>query len=103
MTLHLLYELPKPINRELKENVPGLTEEEQRIITTQIRKNSSVIQGLIRKIDLFTNFEKIPDHEKFILEIRSKLELLMQENDTFRKVLWRHFQADTDYLEGDEG
>lgn len=102
MTLHLLYELPKPVNRELKETLPSLTEEEQRIIRTQIRRNSSIIQGLIRKIDLFANFEKIPEREKFLLEIRSKLELLMQENDTFRKVLWKHFQTDIDFAEGDE-
>ena len=102
MTLHLLYELPKPVNREMKENLPGLTEEEQRIITSQIRRNSTVIQGLIKKIDLFMNFEKVPSQESFILEIRSKLELLMQENDTFRKVLWKHFQLD-DGSEGDEG
>ncbi len=101
MPLHLLYELPKPVNRELKANVPNLTEEERRIITTQIRRNSTVIQGLIRKIDLFMNLEKIPDQEKFILEIRTKLELLMQENDTFRQVLWRHFQLEPD-AEGEE-
>lgn len=101
MTLHLLYELPKPVNRELKENAPGLTEEEQRIIKTQIRRNSTVIQGLIKKIDLFMNFEKVPEREQFVLEIRSKLELLMQENDTFRKVLCKHFQFDLD-SEGDE-
>ena len=101
MSLHLLYELPKPVNRELRENLPGLTEEEQRIITSQIRRNSTVIQGLIKKIDLFMNFEKVPSQEKFILEIRSRLELLMQENDTFRKVLWKHFQLD-ESSEGDE-
>lgn len=101
MTLHLGYELPKPVKRELKENIPQLTEEEQRIITTQIRRNSSVIQGLIRKIDLYMNLEKVPEQESFILEIRSKLALLMQENDTFRKVLWRHFQAESDF-EGEE-
>ena len=96
MSLHFLYDLPKPVNRELKEYVPGLTEEEERIIKTQVRRNSSVIQGLIRKLDLFANFEKVPEQEKFILEIRSKLEILMQENDTFRKVLWKHFQFGTD-------
>ena len=94
MTLHLLYELPKPVNRELKENILALTEEEQRIVRTQIRRNSQVIQGLIRKIDLFANVENNPDRDKFLLEIREKLELLMQENDTFRKVLWRHFQLE---------
>ncbi len=101
MSLHFLYDLPKPVNRELKEYIPGLTEEEERIIKTQVRRNSSVIQGLIRKIDLFANHEKVPEREKFILEIRSKLELLMQENDTFRKVLWKHFQFESD-VEGDE-
>ncbi len=101
MALHLLYDLPKPVKRELKENVPSLTEEEHRIITTQIRRNSAVIQGLIKKIDLYMNLEKVPNQEKFILEIREKLELLMQENDTFRKVLWKHFQLD-DGSEGDE-
>ncbi len=101
MSLHFLYELPKPVNRDLKEYIPGLTEEEERIIKTQVRRNSSVIQGLIRKIDLFANHEKVPEREKFVLEIRSKLELLMQENDTFRGVLWKHFQFCAD-VEGDE-
>ncbi len=101
MTLHLLYELPKPVKRELKENIPQLTEEEQRIVTTQIRRNSAVIHGLIKKIDLYMNLEKVPEKEAFILEIRSKLALLMQENDTFRKVLWKHFQTDSDFEEED--
>jgi len=101
MTLHLVYELPKPVKRELRENVPQLTEEEQRIITTQIRRNSAVIHGLIKKIDLYMNLEKIPEQEAFILEIRAKLTLLMQENDTFRKVLWKHFQMEDDF-EGED-
>jgi hypothetical protein len=101
MTLHLVYELPKPVKRELKENIPQLTEEEQRIITTQIRRNSAVIHGLIKKIDLYMNLEKVPEQEVFILEIRAKLALLMQENDTFRKVLWKHFQTDNDFEEED--
>lgn len=94
MALHLLYELPKPVRKELKENIAALTDEELRIVTTQIRKNSKVIHDLIRKIDLFMNREKIPSQEKFILEIRARLDILMQENDTFRKVLWRCFQKD---------
>ena len=101
MPLHFGYDLPKPVNLELKEYIPSLTEEEERIIKTQVRRNSRVIQELIKKIDLFANHEKVPDQEKFILEIRSKLELLMQENDTFRQVLWKHFQLSPD-VEGDE-
>lgn len=99
MILHVAYELPKPVKKELRENIPGLTEEELRIITSQIRKNSSVISGLIKKIDLFTNYEHAEEREKLIAEIRAKLELLMQENDTFRKVLWRHLQAETGMAE----
>lgn len=93
MPFHLGYELPEPRKTELNSAIAALTEEEFRIITSQIRKNSSVIHELIRKIDLFMNMEKIPNQENFILEIRSRLELLMRENDTFREVLWKHFQA----------
>lgn len=101
--LHLGYELPKPLKRELRENIPGLTEEELRIITTQIRRNSRVIHGLIRKIDLFANFEKVPEQEKFIREIRDKLALLMQENDTFRHVLARHLQSEIGLQDDEDG
>ena len=62
MPLHFLYELPKPVSRELKEYIPSLTEEEERIIKTQVRRNSSVIQDLIKKIDLFAK-------EKFEMKI----------------------------------
>jgi hypothetical protein len=43
--------------------------------------------------DLLKHLEKVPEQESFILEILSKLALLMQENDTFSKVLWKHFQT----------
>jgi len=95
MTLHLSYErIRKPqlsFNPESK--LLNLTEFE--IIKAQIRRNAAVIDGYVEKIHLFVNQEKYPHRESFIEKIREKMFLLMEENDTFRRVLWDHYQTVT--------
>ena len=69
-----------------------LSPQEEKIIFTQIRKNTLVIDDYVARLDLIVNKEGHPKHEQFVNKIRARLELLMQENDTFRQVYWQHFQ-----------
>ncbi|MBI4431119.1 MAG: hypothetical protein HY587_05355 [Candidatus Omnitrophica bacterium] len=69
-----------------------LSPEEEKIIFTQIRKNTLVIDDYIARLDLIVNKEGHHKRERFVNRIRERLEILMQENDTFREVYWRHFQ-----------
>ncbi|HNV85969.1 MAG TPA: hypothetical protein PKL97_03245 [Candidatus Omnitrophota bacterium] len=93
MIFHLSYEIvPRPplsFNPESK----LLNTTEFEIIKAQIRKNAAIIDGYIEKIHLFVNQEKYPRRELFVEKIRRKMFLLMEENDTFRRVLWDHYQA----------
>ena len=92
MVFHLGFELPEPPLLDADEE--GLTPYEVEIIKKQIRKNAAVIDSYIRRIDLFVNKEKYPQKEKFIEKIRDRMFLLMEENDTFRRLLWRHLQGE---------
>lgn len=94
MIFHLGFELPQARSTVLDEESAILTEEEVRIIKSQIRKNSLLVDEYIDRLDLFVNKEKHPNQEKFIEKIRERLQILMDENDTFRKVLWSHAQTD---------
>ncbi len=94
MTFHLGFELPKQESRELNHAVSFLTREEVRIIKRQIRGNSLLIDQFIGRLELFVNQERYPSNAVFVQKIRRRLELLMEENDTFRKVLWKHFQSE---------
>lgn len=95
MIFHLGFELPKPPQpATLDESRTDLTEEEFKIVKTQIRKNTELIDSYIAKLDLFVNKEQYPYKEAFIQKIRDRLYVLMEENDTFRKVLWRQMQQD---------
>ncbi len=69
-----------------------LTREEEKIIFTQIRKNTLVIDDYITRLDLIVNKEGHHKHEQFVDRIRERLGVLMEENDTFREVYWRHVQ-----------
>lgn len=93
MAFHLGFELPEPETRAFDERSDRLTRWEARIISDQIRKNSGVIENYIRRIDLFVNQERYPKGEVFIEQIRRRMVLLMDENDTFRRLLWRHVQG----------
>lgn len=68
-----------------------LSTEEAAIILTQIRKNTVVIEDYVERLDLIVNKEGHRRHESFVARIRERLYLLMEENDTFREVYWKHF------------
>jgi hypothetical protein len=92
MILHLGYELPVKEERSLDCESAAFTPEETRIIKKQIRRNMAVIDDHIRRIDLFVNHERHPSREGLVAQLRERLFVLMEENDTFRKVLWSHFK-----------
>lgn len=94
MIFHLGYELPEARPQHLNHEAPELTPKEASIIKEQIRKNSRVIDDFVARLELFVNKEKYPPSAPFIHKIRDRLELLMAENDTFRKVLWNHFRQE---------
>ncbi len=93
MHFHLLCEIPEPISREMNSEVCELTPEELRILKAQIRLNSFRIEEDVKRLELYVNKEKIPANETFLLQIRQRLKIAMEENDTFRKVLWNHCQS----------
>jgi len=93
VAFHLAFELPPAPTLAADEEV--LTPHELRIIKAQVRKNSEVIEGYVRRLDLFVNQEKYPGDEKFLKKIRGRMFLLMEENDTFRRLLCRHYQLET--------
>ena len=93
MTFHLGFELPTP--PVIDADSEALTPFEVEIIKKQIRKNSEVVESYVKRIHLFVNLEKYPKDEKFIQKLRDRMFLLMEENDTFRRLLWRHLQGET--------
>ena len=94
MTLHLGFELPqKKEAATLDAETPEFTPEEIRIVKKQIKSNSQVIHAILLRLDLLVNREKYPHQAAFIGKIREQLFLLMEENDTFRKVLLRHISS----------
>ena len=94
MIFHLGFELPEPETKHLDHESADLTKEETRILKQQIRKNADLIGTYVSRLDLLVNKERYPHRAAFIQKIRLRLELLMEENDTFRKVLWKHFQSE---------
>lgn len=94
MAFHIGFELPVRPSRTLDADSSALTGFEVEIIRQQIQKNSAVIDSYVRRIDLFVNCEKYPHRESFIQKIRDRMFLLMEENDTFRRLLWRHLQSE---------
>jgi len=94
MIFHVATELPEPETKTLDHESDSLTREETRILQRQIRKNSELINDFVSRLDLLVNKERYPKKAVFIEKIRRRLELLMEENDTFRKVLWRHYQQE---------
>jgi len=94
MTLHLGFELPqKKEAPRLDAEAPEFTPEEIRIVKRQITSNGKVIHEMLMRLDLLVNREKYPHQAVFIEKIRRQLFLLMEENDTFRKVLLRHITS----------
>lgn len=87
---HFGFELPQPETRTLDDESPELTGEEIRILKRQIWRNAVLIREYVSRLDLLVNKERYPGKEAFIERIRQQLFLSMDENDTFRKVLWQH-------------
>ena len=94
MILHLGHDLPVKETRALDSESPALTSEEARIIKSQIRKNMAVIDEHIRRIDLFVNHERHASRAGLIEQLHARLFVLMEENDTFRTVLWGQFKQE---------
>lgn len=93
MILHLGHDLPVKGARTLDCDSSAFTPEETRIIKNQIRKNMVVIDEHIRRIDLFVNHERHASRAGLIERLHARLFVLMEENDTFRKVLWKQYQS----------
>ena len=93
MMFHMGFDLPVPVSTALNHEVSDLTQEEIRIVKSQIRKNANLIDQYVDRLELFVLKERYPSRAIFIQKIRRRLELLMEENDTFRKVLWKHYQT----------
>ena len=94
MIFHLGHELPVNEVKTLDCESPAFTSEETRIIKSQIRKNMAVIDEHIRRIDLFVNHENHASRAALVGQLRGRLTVLMEENDTFRKVLWKQFERE---------
>ena len=94
MIFHLGFELPEPVSTALDADSSNLTAEEVRILKKQIRKNSLLIDKHVDWLDLFVNKERYPHRAAFIEKTRRRVNLLMEENDTFRDVLWKHYQRE---------
>ncbi len=92
MILHLGHDLPVKETRALDCGSSSFTPEEVRIVKNQIRRNMAVIDEHIRRIDLFVNHERHVSREGLVKRLHERLWILMEENDTFRKVLWKQYQ-----------
>lgn len=95
MIFHIGYDIPSPKPKQLDEASEDFTSEEVRIIKDQIRKNAVQIDEHIKRIDLFVNHEHCPEREGFIERLRQRLLILMEENDTFRNVLWKQMRQES--------
>ena len=94
MILHFGHDLPVKEARLLDSESPAFTSEETRIIKSQIRKNMAVIDEYIRRIDLFVNHECHVSRAVLVGRLHERLFVLMEENDTFRKALWKQAQIE---------
>jgi hypothetical protein len=94
MMFHFGFELPIPVSNHLNHEISDLTQEEIRIVKNQIRRNRVQIDDYVMKLELFVNKERYPVQAIFLQKMRRRLVLLMEENDTFRKVLWKHYQKE---------
>lgn len=94
MLFHLAFERVRKSDLSFNDQSRLLTAAELMIIRRQIRSNAAVIDEYVDKINLFVNLEKYPHREPFVERLRQRMFLLMEENDTFRNVLWNHYQAE---------
>ena len=84
--------MPQPQPPEVLDHEShDLTSAEIKILKKQILSNTVSINEYVDRLELFILKERYPYRAVFIEKIRRRLELLMEENDTFRKVLWKHY------------
>lgn len=95
MIFHYGTDLPKKEPQHLDHEAVELTHKEKDIIRKQIKQNSRLVEAYLERLDLLVNKEKYPQEATFIKKMRRRLDLLIEENDTFRKVLWKHFQSES--------
>lgn len=69
-----------------------LTESEVSLLKKQIQYNSNWIDRYIKVIDLLVNKEKCPKDANTLVALRQRLKIMIDESDTFRKVLWQYRQ-----------
>jgi len=91
MILHMGHDLPVKEEKVLAAESPVFTREETRIVKAQIRRNMAMIDEYVRRIDLFVNHEGHASRAALVGELQERLFLLMEENDTFREVLWKQY------------
>ena len=84
----------KQINNFLKFPKSLLAEWEIEVLQKQIRANSFVIDYYIHAIDLLVNKERCPKDANTLVRLRNRLSVAIEENDTFRRVLWCHAQSE---------
>ena len=82
----------KELKDLLKPSHGLLADKEVQLLQKQIRENSFIIDHYIHVIDLLANKERCPKDANTLLALRKRLSISMEENDNFRKVLWKHLQ-----------
>ena len=79
-----------------------LTQRQVRLLQKQVRHNSIAIDRYIEVIDLLANKERCPKDANTLVRLRNWFSVAIAENDTFRKVLWRHAQQmESRFSDGD--
>ena len=78
--------------------IEGLHFEESRlepdqveIVEDQIKKNKDHVDEYVSLIDRLVNIEHFPSNHEKVHHLRERMTLLMEENNTFRRVLWNHW------------
>ncbi len=93
--------MKKNIKAIVKISQAPLNEREVALLKKQIQFNSKCIDRFIKVIDLLVNKEKCPKDANTLLSLRKRLQITLDESDTFRKVLWRHQQWISNHFEED--
>ena len=61
------------------------------ILEDQIKKNKDHVDEYVSLIDRLVNIERFPSTHEKVHQLRERMALLMEENNTFRRVLWNHW------------
>jgi hypothetical protein len=80
-------------SKKKRNKKPGfLTDSDVRLLRHHVRLNSISIDRTIKTIDLLINKERCPQDANTLLHLRKKFDVAVSENDTFRKVIWKHLK-----------